>query len=154
MAAAIALSLAMAGRFLFRMTPVEAARYLWGDNPFPEAIPAAAYLRDHTAPGTPVAILGSEPEIYFYAHRPSATGYIYMYGLMEPQPYALRMQEELVHDLESRRPQFIVDVDVSTSWLRRENSSTRILDWWDAYHPLHYALDREFGDLAIYRRTD
>jgi hypothetical protein len=26
------------------------------------------------------AILGSEPETYFYAHRHSATGYIYTYG--------------------------------------------------------------------------
>jgi hypothetical protein len=136
------------------MPPTQAAHYLWGDNPFPEAIPAADYLRAHTAPGTPIAILGSEPEIYFYSHRHSATGYIYMYGLMEPQPYALRMQEELIHDLETRRPQYIVDADVSTSWLLRENSEARILDWWESYRPQHYALAQSFGDLGIYRRLD
>lgn len=98
--------------------------------------------------------MGSEPEIYFYAHLHSVTGYIYMYGLMEPQPYALRMQEELIHDLQTRRPDYIVDVNVSTSWLTREDSATRLFDWWDAYRPLHYALAKSFGDLAIYRRTD
>jgi 4-amino-4-deoxy-L-arabinose transferase-like glycosyltransferase len=153
-AAAIALSLFSDRQFLFTKTPTQAARQLWDDNPFPEAIPAAAWLRAHTAPATPIAVLGSEPEIYFYAHRHSATNYIYMYGLMEPQPYALRMQEELIHDLETRRPAYIVDVDVSTSWLMRENSATRLFDWWDAYRPRHYSLAQSFGDLAIYQRTD
>ncbi len=154
LAGAIALSLFTERQFFFTRTPIEAARELWGENPFPEAIPAAEYLRTHTAAETPIAILGSEPEIYFYAHRHSATSYIYMYGLMEPQPYALRMQEELIRDLETRQPQYIVDVDVSTSWLMRENSATRILDWWEAYRPLHYANAQSFGDLVIYKRTD
>jgi 4-amino-4-deoxy-L-arabinose transferase-like glycosyltransferase len=153
-AGAIALSLFTERRFYFTMTPTEAARYLWGDNPFPEAIPAAAYLRAHTSPQTRIAILGSEPEIYFYSHRHSATGYIYMYGLMEPQPYALRMQQELIRDLEATRPAYIVDVDVPTSWLMRDNSPTRIINWWDSYRPLHYALDRTFGDMSVYRRID
>jgi hypothetical protein len=154
LAGAIALSLFTERQFLFTKTPTEAARELWGENPFPEAIPAAEYLRAHTTPETLIAILGSEPEIYFYAHRHSATGYIYMYGLMEPQPYALRMQEELIRDLETRRPEYIVDVDVSTSWLMRENSAMRILDWWEAYRPLHYAPAQSFGGLAIYKRAD
>ncbi len=82
------------------MTPTQAATEIWGaDNPFPEAISAAAYIRSHTAPDTLIAVLGSEPEIYFYAHRRSATPYIYMYGLMEPQPYALKMQNDVVRDL-------------------------------------------------------
>lgn len=153
-AAAIALSLFTERRFYFAMTPTEAARYLWGDNPFPEAIPAAAYLRERTTPQTRIGILGSEPEIYFYSHRHSATGYIYMYGLMEPQPYALRMQEELIRDLEAARPAYIVDVDVSTSWLMRDNSATRIIDWWDAYRSRRYAVDRTFGDMTVYRRID
>jgi 4-amino-4-deoxy-L-arabinose transferase-like glycosyltransferase len=154
LAGAIALSLFTERQFFFTKTPTEAARELWSINPFPEAIPAADYLRTHASPETPIAILGSEPEIYFYAHRHSATGYIYMYGLMEPQPYALRMQAELIHDLETNRPRYIVDVDVSTSWLMRDNSATRIFDWWDAYRPQHYALAQSFGDLAIYKRTD
>jgi len=136
----------------FSMTPVQAAREIWGDNPFPEAIAAAAYIRQRTSPNTPIAVLGSEPEIYFYAHRHSATPYIYMYGLMEPQPYALKMQNDVIRDLETTRPEYIVDVDVSTSWLTRDNSNTRIFDWWDDYQTRHYELAESINDLSIYRR--
>lgn len=154
LAAAVALTFVEHREFFFHMPPDERARELWGENPFPEAIPAAAWLREHTAPTESFAILGSEPEIYFYAHRHSATGYIYMYGLMEPQPYALRMQEELIGDLERARPRYIVDVDVSPSWLMRDNSATRIFDWWNDYRTRYYVPAQTFGDLVIYQRSD
>jgi 4-amino-4-deoxy-L-arabinose transferase-like glycosyltransferase len=151
-AAAVAYPFFAERQLYFSMTPVEAAREIWGDNPFPEAISAASYIRQRTSPSTPIAVLGSEPEIYFYAHRHSATPYIYMYGLMEPQPYALKMQNDVIRDLEITRPEYIVDVDVSTSWLRRENSNTRILDWWDDYQAQHYELAETINDLSIYKR--
>ncbi len=152
--AAIALTFVEHGDFFFRMTPDQRARELWSENPFPEAIPASAWLRERTAPNESFAVLGSEPEIYFYAHRHSATGYIYMYGLMEPQPYALRMQEELIGDLERTRPRYVVDVDIATSWLMRDNSATRIFDWWGDYRARHYEAAQRFDGLTIYRRTD
>jgi 4-amino-4-deoxy-L-arabinose transferase-like glycosyltransferase len=151
-AAAVAYPFFAERQLYFSMTPVQAAREIWGDNPFPEAISAAEYIRQRTSPHTPIAVLGSEPEIYFYAHRHSATPYIYMYGLMEAQPYALKMQNDVIRDLETTRPEYIVDVDVSTSWLVRENSNTRILDWWDDYQTLHYDLAESMNDLSIYKR--
>ena len=54
------------------------------ESPFPEAIQIANYIRTHTGKDSRIAILGSEPEIPFYADRRSATGYIYMYGLTNP----------------------------------------------------------------------
>jgi hypothetical protein len=48
--------------------------------------------------GARIADLGSEPEIYFYAHLHSATGYIYTYGLMDEQKYAWTMQRETIRD--------------------------------------------------------
>ena len=152
-AAAVAYPFFAERQLYFSMTPVEAAREIWGDdNPFPEAISAAAYIRQRTSPDTPIAVLGSEPEIYFYAHRRSATSYIYMYGLMEPQPYALKMQNDVIHDIETSRPEYVVDVDSSLSWLVRDNSSTRIFDWWDDYQPQHYELAESINDLSIYKR--
>ena len=151
-AAAVAYPFFAERQLYFSMTPVEAAREIWGDNPFPEAISAASYIRQRTSPDAPIAVLGSEPEIYFYAHRHSATPYIYMYGLMEPQPYALKMQNDVIRDLETTRPEYIVDVDVSTSWLVRENSNTRILDWWDDYQAQNYELVESINDLSIYKR--
>jgi len=45
-------------------------------------------------------VLGSEPQIYFYSGRRSATGYLYMYSLTEEQKYALRMQKEMIGEIE------------------------------------------------------
>ena len=50
-----------------------------------------------------MAVLGSEPEIYFLARRHSATGYIYTYGLMEAQPFARRMQDEMIREIGDQR---------------------------------------------------
>ena len=65
---------------------------------------------------------GSEPEIYFYAKRHSATGFIYMYGLMEQQKYSLEMQKEMIGEIESARPTYLVVVKSRLSWLPKEGS--------------------------------
>jgi hypothetical protein len=118
--------------FYFR-TPQEVSRTLYGSNPFPEAPEIARYLSQHTARGDRIAVLGSEPEIYFYADRLAATGHIYMYGLMEEQPYAERMQEELIREVEAARPAYLVVVNVATSWLRQPASPRTLSNWQEAY---------------------
>jgi hypothetical protein len=78
--------------YLFRMDETELIRAQYADHPFLEAPGIARYLNAHTSPDDRIAVLGSEPEIYFYAQRKSATG-IYTYALLESQPYAARMQD-------------------------------------------------------------
>lgn len=108
--------------FLFEMDPVAACQERYSTNPFPEARVMAAYIEAHTAPGDRIAVLGSEPEIYFYAKRHSATGFIYMYGLMEQQKYSLEMQKEMIGEIESARPTYLVVVKSRLSWLPKEGS--------------------------------
>jgi hypothetical protein len=81
----------------------------------------------------PLAVIGSEPEIYFYARRRSATGYLYTYPMMEPQPFAAKMQEEMMAEIERNKPECVVYVDDDISWLRRPNSDLRINDLWKNY---------------------
>ena len=118
---------------LLSRRPSDAARMIYGHNPFPEAVRVAEYLREHTNPTDTIAVLGSEPEIYFYAHRHSATGYIYTYGLMELQRYAGRMQREMIREIEAARPKYLVLVVVATSWFRQPNSETEIFKWMPRY---------------------
>jgi hypothetical protein len=124
--------------FFFRLSPLEASRRMYSVNPFPEAIAVAEYIRAHTPENARVVVFGSEPEIYFYAGRRADTGYIYTYSMMEPQPYALTMQNEMIHDIETRRPAYVVVVNVVWSWVVRPDSSRHILQWWDAYHAKNY----------------
>ena len=109
-----------------------------GTNPFPESMKIGDYLRAQTTPSDAIVVLGSEPQIYFYAQRRSATGYIYTYGLMEPQPYAHQMQEEMIHEIETARPKFLVLVVVGKSWLAGRDSDKTIFRWADNYCEANY----------------
>ncbi len=144
--------------YLTSMTPHELSRLRYGANPFPEAVEIARYLREHTTEDDRIAILGSEPEIYFYANRKSATGYIYTYPLMEPQPFASRMQDEMMDEIEDGRPKYLVLVDIRTSWLARPSSDTRILAWmtryWQACYEVAGVTDIVSNDMTIYRWDD
>ena len=126
--------------FFFSMTPREASRRTYGPNPFPEAVEIARRIAADTTAEDRVAVLGSEPEIYFYAHRRSATGHIYMYGLMENQPHARRMQQEAIRQIEAAAPKYLVFVNVPQSWLARPDSDTSILDWSREWIRGHYEL--------------
>jgi 4-amino-4-deoxy-L-arabinose transferase-like glycosyltransferase len=81
-----------------------------------EAETVGDYIAANSSQQDDVAVLGSEPEIYFYSHRHSATGYIYMYGLTEKQKYALQMRQEMIQEVERARPKFLVYVDDANSW--------------------------------------
>jgi Dolichyl-phosphate-mannose-protein mannosyltransferase len=117
----------------FVKTPVQIARATYGADPLPESEIIAQYIRNNSGPDARVAVLGSEPEIYFLAHRHSATGYIYTYAQMEPQPFALKMQHEMIGDIETHKPEFVVFADNNMSWNRRPDSDPEIFNWWDAY---------------------
>ena len=102
---------------------------MFGANPFPEAIEVARYLETQTAPEERIAVIGSEPEIYFLARRRAAVSYMYVYPLMEPQPFAQRMQADMIAQLERERPRFMVLVNVPTSWSLQPESSRELLAW-------------------------
>ena len=126
--------------YLFERTPAEVSRDVYGPNPFPESVEIADYIRANSAAADRIAVLGSEPEIFFYADRRSATGHIYMYGLMEDQPYASAMQQEAIAEIEASRPLYAVFVGVPYSWGANAKSSTRILDWARDYLQDRYRL--------------
>jgi hypothetical protein len=103
--------------YLWSMPTAQLSRQVYGANPLVEAENIGRYIRAHTAPDDRIAVLGSEPEIYFYAGRKSATGYIYTYALMERQPYSLQMQHEVIREIEAAHPAYLVFVPIHTSWL-------------------------------------
>ena len=145
-------------QIFFDVSPAEASRMIYADSPFPEAVRIGDYLREHTSPDETIAVLGSEPEIYFYSQRHSATGYIYTYALMEPQKYAGRMQEEMISEIERANPRYLVSVAMYDSWLPRPGSDQRIFKWASEYTAHNYSAvgfvnitptgsDHYFGDI-------
>lgn len=137
----------------FIFTPHEAARYVYGLNPFPESIGIADFIRQNSSQDARIAVLGSEPQIYFYAHRLSATGYIYAYPLVEEQKFGSVMQSELIKEVESVKPEYIVYALTGASWDTREHADTHIFDWIESYIRAHYEFVgiADGGNHDIYR---
>ena len=127
-------------QYLFELTPAQISRLTYGPNPFIESMEIANYVKTNSFPNDTIAVLGSEPQICFYSHRRSATGYIYTYALMEKQPYALRMQQEMTHEIESAKPKYLIFVNVYTSWLRRPESENLIFEWSNKYISTYYKI--------------
>jgi 4-amino-4-deoxy-L-arabinose transferase-like glycosyltransferase len=67
----------------------------------------AQFLREHTAPGTPVFIWGFEPIVYFLADRPPASRFISQQPLVTPWSPP-QWRDELIRDLARRRPEYIL----------------------------------------------
>jgi hypothetical protein len=126
--------------YYFYLTPLQVCRAIYVNSPFPEAIVIADYLREHTASTDRIVVLGSEPEIYFYAHRRSASGYIYVYSLMENQPYWQQMQKQMIEEIEVNRPVYLFYFNHPASWLTTMGSSrlAPFLDWANSYVKSHY----------------
>lgn len=118
---------------LLERSPERVARALYGLNPFPESIEVARYIKARTGDGDKLAVIGSEPQIYFYSHRPAATGFIYTYALMDAHPYVARMQRQMISEIEAANPRIVVIVNVSTSWQVRPASDRTLFEWWERY---------------------
>jgi hypothetical protein len=134
------------GAVWFKLTPTEICREIYGLSPFPESPEIARYVGAHTTPAETVAVLGSEPQIFFLAGRHSATGYIYVYPLTEPQPLAATMREEFIREIEDARPQYVIYDNILSSWCSAviPGETQKILDslndWWSGYSAKNYQL--------------
>jgi hypothetical protein len=135
-------------RYLFQMSPVLVNRQMHAKHGFPEALAVADYIRTHSSEQDRIAVLGSEPEIYFYSGRQAVTGYIYMYSLLEKQRFALQMQSDMISEVENSRPSFVVFVDNQLSWgwkpyPDRPEPQMKIFTWARSYLDAHYDLMAE-----------
>lgn len=122
---------------------------------FEQAPQAAQYLARHTAADEPILVVGSEPEIYFYAGRPAASRMVITYPMTGPYTYAPKLSEEFLRDLTDRPPRYVVLM----------NNIPSVTEW-PAYgavfiQPIlqflnrHYVRDQEappLGEMLIFRR--
>jgi hypothetical protein len=131
----------------FEMPPNLVCALLYAADPFVECVAVAHYIRENSAPNDRMAVVGSEPEIYFYAQRHSVSGYLYMYDLMGDQPYASAMQRAFIHDVETARPEFLVLVNNPSSWTTWPQSDRTIFVWSRQYPAQFYQL---VGVAAMY----
>lgn len=121
------------GPVWFTHSPNKAAEIIYTSSVFGDARELADFIQKNTKPDARIAVIGSEPEIYFYSRRRSATAHIYTYALMETHPYAARLQDEMIKQVEAAQPEYVVYVQNHFSWLTQEASEKKILEWWPKY---------------------
>jgi hypothetical protein len=90
--------------FLFTYTPAEAVRRIYPGNFFAEMPEFAQRIKNVTRPETSVFIFGAEPELLFYARRPSATRYIFLFPLYGPYGNAREKQMAAAAEIERAKP--------------------------------------------------
>ena len=137
---AVFLSLNQQRDYLFKMNSAEVSRSVFGMNPFYESIAISKYINDRSTPNDEIAVIGSEPQIYFYAQRRAATGFLYMYPLMERHDNSLKMQKQLSLEIEKHMPLFLVFVKYPYSWLQRPDSNVYVFKWADSYIKKYYHM--------------
>ena len=127
-------------KFFFQTKPETVSRIIYGNNPFPESLVIADYIKEHSSPSDKIAILGSEPQILFYADRVSASKHIFMYYLMGNHLHALSMQKEAMADIELTKPPILINVVIPTSWLFQKDSKSMLFHWLDGFVLKKYKL--------------
>jgi hypothetical protein len=115
---------------LFAGTPADVSRQIYGMLPFHESIEIADYIRRNSGPDDSVFVVGSEPQILFYARRRSATRYVYLYPLQESYEEPLGRQREAVGQVKEAKPLYILwGGAISTQRNLAPGSETFIFDW-------------------------
>ncbi|MDR3681833.1 MAG: glycosyltransferase family 39 protein [Flavipsychrobacter sp.] len=118
------------------------SRTVYGGNIFPESIKIGEYLQQHTRPTDKIAIFGSEPQIYFYANRSAATGYIYTYEMTKDHPYVSTFQKQMADEVAACNPVYVVMVNISMSWFATpvEHLDNYIFEWANKYIAANYIV--------------
>ncbi len=119
--------------YFFRADATQASRVTYEYNPFPEAKAIGRHIKRITSDTSSIMVLGSEPELYFYAKRRPAISAYYMYFLMDGSELARQKQEELIRQAEKEMPEVIVYVGISSSWVSGPESDEHLLDWFNLF---------------------
>jgi len=126
-------SVAKQSEDLFEASVLQYVRQTYRLNPFPEALEVGKLIEATTDEDDRVAVIGSEPQIFFYSKRRAASGFMYTYPLMEGHEFALEMQRRMISEIEASEPKVVVFVKNPLSWLRREDSHALIFEWFQEY---------------------
>jgi hypothetical protein len=136
---------------LFAGDPMLIARHNYGFNPFDYSAAIGREIKRDTSPKDTVLVIGSEPQILFYADRKSATRYILFYPLAAaPYEGLQRTLDATEREIEAARPKYIVDVGrIGVSFLFSRQTNERFFN--NLYRWVH---DENYRPVWFYEGKD
>ena len=126
--------------YLFRWSPQQAVSKIYHWEPFAATVAIGEHLRDISQADDQILVVGSEPQINFYAGKKTPTGYLYAYPLVEDQKYSEQMFEEWLSEATETSPQFIVAMGEWTTYAKWNEGFYKIWNASQAYISDGYSL--------------
>ncbi len=138
-------------KYYFNPDHTSVLRDVYGFNPFPEAREVGEYIRKNTQEGDQIAVMGSEPQIHFYADRRAPSRHCYYSHLVSGSEKHAQWQQELINDVTQARPKYIVFLNHKISWLSQTGAEKGIFTWAEQFLRDNYVLD---GVVDMVQRGD
>ena len=114
----------------FFLSPAKLTEWVYGTvNPFIESAEVARHVRDLTRPQDRIFVAGSEPQIYYYAQRRSASRFIITYPLNLRTIDREFYQKQAIGELKQNPPRVIVVSRRPYSGLWEPGSPTYFIDY-------------------------
>ena len=141
----------VAGPVYFKPNYDKILKMVYGSNPFPEAKKLSDFVARRAAKGDKVAVLGSEPEIYFYLQEPMKTNHYYLTYLVDPRiEQAKTWSKEFLDEMDKNKPKFLFFVNHPFSWMLQKDYNPEVFDYYQDsvqkyYHPI--AVADQLNDL-------
>jgi 4-amino-4-deoxy-L-arabinose transferase-like glycosyltransferase len=138
--------------FLFTYTPAESVRKIYPGDFFAEMPEFAQRIERMTAPEASVFIFGAEPELLFYAHRTSATRYIFLFPLYGPYGNAREKQMAAATEIERARPSAAVYMPNALFFVSGTDQYFTQWSLWylhDNFYPDAQLIADEFGAARV-----
>lgn len=125
----ISFSFLVVGEQLF-LNSKNLSLWIYGrENPFIEAELMAEKIKEKTGPSDLIFVAGSEPQIYYFSGRQSASRFSITYPLIISTPWREDYQRQAISDLEQNKPAAIVVSSFSLSGLWDEDTPRTFIDY-------------------------
>ncbi len=131
----VAMNLSTFKEYYFNPNHKKVLRETYGMNPFPEAKVIGDYIKKRTTKEDKIVLIGSEPQIYFYADRRCPSEHAYFSYLMydKDDPKVAQSIKEFKEDVERDLPKYVVLFNHRISILAKPNSDMTIFNWYSNY---------------------
>jgi len=142
--------------YYFRPGKAKLIKEVYLMNPFTESKIMADYIKARTTKGDQIAVLGSEPQIFFYTGCRSVSKHHYLSFLMTDSlefPQNKRFQSEFIHDVETKKPKYMIYYKIPVSWMPQLRSLKDIEKWFPAFAYKNYNIVG-IADMVTADRTE
>ncbi len=139
----LSISIGVNRQYFLESDPDAISRYYFGTNPFPESKALGSFIAGATTATDRVLIVGSEPQILFYAARQSQTPFVMIYPLTSVHARYKEFQNAMRADVQKNPPKYILDIkNIESSFAWDGDADPGFLQNLSDFIARHYTLER------------